>query len=53
MVTLRLPDADSLKGLAVGDVDQYRRDRTAVQPTDVGATSGSDLLGQGKVAMTH
>ncbi|MBW4582087.1 MAG: ABC transporter substrate-binding protein [Tildeniella nuda ZEHNDER 1965/U140] len=41
----------SLKGLQLV-VDQYRRDRTAVQPTDVGATSGSDLLGQGKVAMT-
>jgi multiple sugar transport system substrate-binding protein len=44
-------EADSLKGLQLV-IDQYRRDRTAVQPTDVGATSGSDLLGQGKVAMT-
>ena len=44
-------ESTSLKGLQLV-VDQYRRDRTAVQPTDVGATSGSDLLGQGKVAMT-
>ncbi len=32
-------------------VDQYRRDRTAVLPSDVGVSSGSELLGQGKVAM--
>jgi multiple sugar transport system substrate-binding protein len=31
-------------------VDQYRN-RTAVLPSDVGSSSGSDLLGQGKVAM--
>ncbi|PSB25385.1 ABC transporter substrate-binding protein [Stenomitos frigidus] len=44
-------EANSLKGLQFV-IDQYRRDRTAVQPTDVGATSGSDMIGQGKVAMT-
>lgn len=44
-------ESHSLRGLQLV-IDQYRRDRTAVQPTDVGATSGSDLLGQGKVAMT-
>ena len=42
---------NSLKGLQLV-IDQYRRDRTAVQPTDVGSTSGSDMIGQGKVAMT-
>jgi multiple sugar transport system substrate-binding protein len=32
-------------------VDQYRTARTAVLPSDVGSSSGSDMLGQGKVAM--
>jgi multiple sugar transport system substrate-binding protein len=32
-------------------VEQYRRDRSAAQPTDVGATWGSEMLGQGKTAM--
>ncbi len=32
-------------------VDQYRRDRSSAQPTDVGATWGSEMLGQGKTAM--
>jgi multiple sugar transport system substrate-binding protein len=32
-------------------VDQYRRDRSAAQPSDVGATSGSEMFGQGKAAM--
>ncbi|HEY9849353.1 MAG TPA: ABC transporter substrate-binding protein [Leptolyngbyaceae cyanobacterium] len=40
----------SLKGLEL-IVNQYRRDRTAVQPSDVGASSGSDMFGRGKVAM--
>jgi len=44
-------DTKSLKGLQLV-IDQYRRDRTSAQPTDVGATSGSEMLGQGKVAMT-
>jgi multiple sugar transport system substrate-binding protein len=38
------------QGLALV-VDQYRRDRTAAQPTDVGATWGSEMLGQEKAAM--
>lgn len=32
-------------------VDQYRIDRTAVRPQDVGANSGTELFGQGKAAM--
>lgn len=32
-------------------VDQYRIDRTAVRPADVGANSGTELFGQGKAAM--
>uniref|UniRef100_B8HWH1 Extracellular solute-binding protein family 1 n=1 Tax=Cyanothece sp. (strain PCC 7425 / ATCC 29141) TaxID=395961 RepID=B8HWH1_CYAP4 len=40
----------SLRGLSLV-VDQYRRDRTSAQPTDVGATWGSEMLGQGKAAM--
>lgn len=32
-------------------VDQYRRDRTAAQPSDTGATWGSEMFGQGKAAM--
>lgn len=40
----------SLKGLQLV-IDQYRQDRTAVQPTDVGANSGGEVFGQGKVAM--
>jgi len=40
----------SLQGLSLV-VEQYRRDRTAAQPTDVGATWGSEMLGQGKAAM--
>lgn len=32
-------------------VDQYRSDRSAAQKSDVGASSGSEMFGQGKVAM--
>lgn len=32
-------------------VRQYRQDRTAGQPSDVGAASGSEMFGQGKAAM--
>jgi multiple sugar transport system substrate-binding protein len=42
--------SQSLKGLQL-IVDQYRVDRSAAQPTDVGASSGSEMLGQEKVAM--
>ncbi|MCY7323477.1 MAG: ABC transporter substrate-binding protein [Phormidesmis sp. CAN_BIN36] len=41
---------ESLKGLQLV-VEQYRRDRSSAQPSDVGASSGDDMLGQGKVAM--
>lgn len=43
-------EPNSLKGLQM-IVEQYRRDRSAAQPTDVGATWGSEMLGQGKAAM--
>jgi multiple sugar transport system substrate-binding protein len=32
-------------------VDQYRNERSSVQKSDVGANSGSEMFGQGKVAM--
>jgi multiple sugar transport system substrate-binding protein len=41
---------EGVKGLALV-VDQYRRDRSSAQPTDVGATWGSEMLGQEKAAM--
>ncbi|NJP09535.1 MAG: ABC transporter substrate-binding protein [Leptolyngbyaceae cyanobacterium RU_5_1] len=41
---------NSLKGLELV-IDQYRRDRSAAQPSDVGTTWGSEMLGQGKAAM--
>jgi multiple sugar transport system substrate-binding protein len=40
----------SLQGLQ-NVVGQYRLARTAALPSDVGSSSGSDMLGQGKVAM--
>jgi multiple sugar transport system substrate-binding protein len=39
-----------LKGLQ-SIVEQYRQDRTTAQKSDVGTNSGSEMLGQGKVAM--
>lgn len=39
-----------LKGLELL-VNQYRNDRTAARPTDVGTNSGIEMLGQGKAAM--
>ncbi|MEB3337350.1 MAG: ABC transporter substrate-binding protein, partial [Leptolyngbyaceae bacterium] len=39
-----------IKGLRLV-VDQYRQDRSAAQKSDVGVNSGSEMLGQGKVAM--
>jgi multiple sugar transport system substrate-binding protein len=39
-----------LKGLE-SIVEQYRKDRTSAQKSDVGTNSGSEMLGQGKVAM--
>lgn len=40
----------SLKGLQL-IIDQYRKDKSSAQPSDLGANSGSELFGQGKVAM--
>lgn len=42
--------AESLQGLQL-IVDQYRVDKSACQPSDVGASSGSEIFGQGKAAM--
>lgn len=41
---------NSVQGLQLV-IDQYRRDRTAAQPSDVGANSNSEAFGQGRVAM--
>ncbi len=41
---------ESLKGLQL-IVDQYLKDKSAAQPTDVGTTSGGEIFGQGKAAM--
>jgi multiple sugar transport system substrate-binding protein len=40
----------SLKGLQLL-VDQYLKDKSTAQPTDVGTTSGGEIFGQGKAAM--
>ncbi|OKH21349.1 ABC transporter substrate-binding protein [Hydrococcus rivularis NIES-593] len=40
----------SVKGLKK-IVEQYQKDRTAAQPSDVGASSDSEMFGQGKAAM--
>ena len=42
--------AKSLKGLQL-IIDQYRKDKSSAQPSDVGANSGSEIFGQGKAAM--
>ncbi|KAM3099328.1 ABC transporter substrate-binding protein [Phormidesmis sp. 146-35] len=41
---------EGLKGLQLV-VDQYRNDRSAAQPSDVGANSNSEGFGQGKIVM--
>lgn len=41
---------ESLKGLQL-IVDLYQKDRSAGQPSDAGASSGSEMFGQGKAAM--
>lgn len=41
---------EALKGLQLV-IDQYRRDRSAAQPSDVGASSGDEMFGQGRAAM--
>lgn len=45
-----LANPRSLKGLQLV-VDQYRQDRTSAQPSDMGASSGSEMFGQQRVAM--
>ena len=40
----------SLKGLQLV-VDQYLKDKSVAQPSDVGTTSGGEIFGQGKAAM--
>lgn len=40
----------SIKGLQL-IIEQYRKDKSSAQPSDMGANSGSDLFGQGKAAM--
>ncbi|MBD2293258.1 ABC transporter substrate-binding protein [Anabaena sphaerica FACHB-251] len=40
----------SLQGLNLV-IDQYRQDKTSALKSDVGASSGSDMFGQGKVSM--
>ncbi|HEY9596925.1 MAG TPA: extracellular solute-binding protein, partial [Cyanophyceae cyanobacterium] len=42
--------SESLKGLQLV-IEQYRKDRSSAQPSDVGTSSGSEMFGQGKVAM--
>ena len=46
----RFASQDSLKGLQL-IIDQYRKDKSAAQPSDVGTTSGSEIFGQNKAAM--
>ncbi|MGV0028320.1 ABC transporter substrate-binding protein [Phormidesmis priestleyi] len=41
---------EGLKGLQLV-VNQYRRDRSAAQPSDVGANSGDEMFGRGNAAM--
>ncbi|HEY9611978.1 ABC transporter substrate-binding protein [Allocoleopsis sp.] len=40
----------SLKGLQLV-IEQYRKDQSSAQPSDVGASTGSEMFGQGKAAM--
>ncbi|WP_427161386.1 ABC transporter substrate-binding protein [Aliinostoc sp. HNIBRCY26] len=40
----------ALQGLQLV-IDQYRQDRSSAQKSDVGTNSGSEMFGQGKVAM--
>lgn len=39
-----------LRGLQL-IIDQYRQDKSSAQPSDIGATTGIEMFGQGKVAM--
>ena len=40
----------NLKGLQLV-IEQYRKDQSSAQPSDVGASTGSEMFGQGKAAM--
>ncbi|MEA5594285.1 ABC transporter substrate-binding protein [Rivularia sp. UHCC 0363] len=42
--------SEALQGLQLA-VEQYQKDRTSAQKTDVGTNSGSEMFAQGKVAM--
>ncbi|WP_041780044.1 ABC transporter substrate-binding protein [Allocoleopsis franciscana] len=42
--------SESLKGLQL-IIEQYRKDQSSAQPSDVGASTGSEMFGQGKAAM--
>jgi multiple sugar transport system substrate-binding protein len=42
--------SESLKGLQL-IIEQYRKDQSSTQPSDVGASTGSEMFGQGKAAM--
>jgi multiple sugar transport system substrate-binding protein len=46
----KFASSESLKGLQLV-IEQYRQDKSSVQPTDVGTTSGSEIFGQSKAAM--
>ncbi|MEM9922948.1 MAG: ABC transporter substrate-binding protein [Cyanobacteria bacterium P01_D01_bin.50] len=41
---------EALKGLQLA-IEQYQKERTSAQKTDVGTNSGSEMFAQGKVAM--
>jgi multiple sugar transport system substrate-binding protein len=43
-------DQASLQGLQLV-IDQYQKDKSSAQKSDVGTNSGSEMFGQGKVAM--
>ncbi|NJO30766.1 MAG: ABC transporter substrate-binding protein [Richelia sp. SL_2_1] len=43
-------NSEALKGLELA-VEQYQKERTSAQKTDVGTNSGSEMFAQGKVAM--
>lgn len=43
-------ESEAVKGLQLA-VEQYQKERTSAQKTDVGTNSGSEMFAQGKVAM--
>lgn len=42
--------SENLKGLQL-IIEQYRKEQSSAQPSDVGASTGSEMFGQGKAAM--